>query len=226
MKGLPGDAGVRLPVRDEDMREIGFLKAFDRADLDDRALIETMAEARTRFKEFFLTQFDATPENKRAWLETSVLGNDGKVLFLVETLEGVVVGQDGFTVLEDGSFELDGTMRWARGGHMRLFEMIGIEKARICFGLLDLSLCRIELFKKNAMAAYIVRKGGFAFEKEYSLSVSHDGGKVIYTRTDAESANTDEKLWTFSMDREGFERLHGKLTGLAGKFWGSTHWKG
>jgi hypothetical protein len=211
MKGLPDGVGARLPIRDEGMAEIGFLKAFDRADLDDKNLIETMAKARTRFKEFFLTQFDVTPENKRAWLESSVLGNDDKMLFLVETLDGVVVGQDGFTVLEGGAFALDGTMRWARGGHTRLFEMSQAERARICFGLLDLSLCRIELFKKNAMAAYVVRKGGFAFEKEYSLSVSREGGKVAYARAGAGLANTDEKLWTFSMAREEFERLHGKL---------------
>jgi hypothetical protein len=211
MKGLPGGAGERLPIRDEGMNEIGFLKAFDRADLDDRALIETMAEARTGFKRFFLTQFDVTPENKRAWLESSVLGNDNKMLFLVETQDGRVVGQDGFTLLGGGAFALDGTMRWARGGHMRLFEMSQLERARICFGLLGLSLCKIELFKKNAMAAYVVRKGGFAFEKEHQLSVSHEGGKVVYARVGAGSANTDEKLWTFSMTREEFERLHGSL---------------
>ena len=208
MKGLPDGAGTRLPIRDEDGREIGFLKAFDRRDLEDSALIETMAEARTRFKEFFLTQFDVTPENKRAWLESSVLGNDDKMLFLVETLDGRVVGQDGFTVLDDDSFTLDGPMRWSREGHVRLFEMSQTERARVCFELLDLSLCKIELFKKNAMAAYVVRKGGFSFEKEYPLSVSSEGGKVVYTRASAEPAGTDEKLWTFSMTKEEFERLH------------------
>jgi hypothetical protein len=214
MKGLPDGVGVRLPIRDDKMEVIGYLKVFDRLDLDDGSLIETMAAARTRYREFFLTQFEVTPENKREWLENSVLNNDSKMLFLVETLGGRVVGQDGFTLLEDGCFALDGTMRWARGGHSRLFEMSVIERARLCFGCLDLSICRVELFKKNGIAIYNIEERGFVFEKEHALSVSRQMDKVVYTRTDDESANTGERLLTFTMIREEFEGLYGKINGI------------
>ncbi|MDR0649125.1 MAG: hypothetical protein LBF92_07290, partial [Synergistaceae bacterium] len=33
--------------------------------------------------------------------------------------------------------------------------------------------------------------------------------KMIYTKVDPGLANTGEKLWTFSMTRGEFERLHG-----------------
>ena len=108
MKGLPDGSGVRFPIRNPSLGVIGYLRAFDRRLLADDGLIETMARARTLYKDNFMTRFDVTPENKRNWLEKSVLGNDRKMLFLVETSDGRVVGQDGFTMGDDGKiFYLD-----------------------------------------------------------------------------------------------------------------------
>ena len=101
MKGLSGGDGMRFPVRDDCLNVIGYLRGFGEPNLRDDALIETMARAHTHYKENFMTQFDVTKENKRYWLENSVLANDKKMLFLVETLNGRVVGQDGFTIRED-----------------------------------------------------------------------------------------------------------------------------
>jgi hypothetical protein len=209
LKGIGADGAARLPVRDASLAVIGYLRAFTEAMLADDRLIRTMAEARTRYKEFFLTQFDVTPENKREWLRESVLKNDRKMLFLAETLDGRIVGQDGFTLLGGGIFVLDGAMRWARGGHTRLFERSVIERTGLCFGALGCTLCEVELFKKNRMGIFNIEHAGFSFEAEYPLCVREENGMIVYSKTSPGCENTDERLVSMTMDKETFGKLHG-----------------
>jgi hypothetical protein len=180
MKGLPDGAGARFPIRDRDMGTIGFLSVFDNFRLNDAGLIAAMARARTSFKEFFMTRFDVTPENKRYWLEHSVLGNDRKVIFLVETLDGRIVGQDGITLLGTDTFMLDGTMRWARGGRHGLFERSIFERASMGFVLFGCDLCNVDVFKKNKWSIFNLESMGLVIQREFSLSRAGYGGKTIF----------------------------------------------
>ena len=200
---------MRFPIRDEYLNVIGYLRGFDESHLRDDALIETMARAHTRYKEFFLTQFDVTPDNKRSWLENSVLGSDKKMLFLVETLESRIVGQDGFTILDGGVFSQDSTMRWERGGHRDLFLRNGYELAAICFILLGCDGGGFAIFKKNIGPLFNVilseRRLGIQKIDEYPLVKSNVDGHVIYTKAkDNSQINTGEILVEYGIEKEVF----------------------
>jgi hypothetical protein len=205
MKGLPDGRGARFPIRDRELNAIGFLRGFDKFFLEDDELITTMARCRTHYKENFLTQFDATPENKRAWLANSVLPNDRRMLFLVETLDGRIIGQDGFSLLDGGIFEHDGTMRWARGGHHEIFVRSSFERAAICFFLLGYEKFKVVIFKKNTMAVDNALALGLKIKDEHKLSYSECDGVVSYRVTsDSALVNTPETLMEFSMERSEF----------------------
>jgi hypothetical protein len=210
LKGLPNARGVRLPVRDRDMTTIGYMSVFDNFRLADDELVKTMAAARSRFREFFLTQFGVTYENKRNWLKDAVLRNDRKILFIVETAGGKIVGQDGITLLDGGDFMLDGTIRWARGGHSRLFERACIEKACIGFGLFGRLRCVINVFTDNKFAILNIESSGFAVREEHALSRAERDGHVIFeVEANPESVNTDKKLAEYEMYRNSFMTRHG-----------------
>ena len=212
MKGLPDGRGVRFPIRDENMNVIGRLRGFDRFLLRDENLIETMARCHTFYKENFLTQFDVSPENKRRWLERSVLGNDRKMLFLVETPDGRVIGQDGFTLLGGGVFEHDGTMRFSRGGNPDIFVRDSFERAAICFFLLGCEKFKVEIFKKNVMAIDNALALGLSIKTEHPLTRSEEQGVVSYRIASSPAMiNTDEILVEFSMEKEAFAKSHGIL---------------
>jgi hypothetical protein len=210
LKGLPDSRGVRLPVRDHDMTAIGYMSVFDNFHLADDELVKTMAAARSRFREFFLTQFDVTYENKKNWLKDAVLRNDRKIIFIVETGDGKIVGQDGITLLNDDSFMLDGTMRWARGGHPRLFERACVERACVGFGLFGRSRCVINVFKDNKFAVLNIESSGFTAREEYALSRAEREGHIIFEAAEnPESVNTDKKLVKYETRRDDFTARHG-----------------
>ena len=212
MKGIPGENGMRFPVRDENLNVIGYLRGFDESHLRDDALIETMARAHTHYKENFMTQFEVTPEKKRSWLENSVLGDDKKMLFLVETLEGRVVGQEGFTLRDGGVFSSDATMKWERDGHPALFLRNFFERAAMCFILLGCSRGEITLFKKNIVTMINVKRLGVQKTAEYPLTKSYADGKITYAKaTDPSQINTDEILIEYRLEKEDFLAAHPSL---------------
>ena len=219
MKGIPGGHGLRFPIRDEHLNVIGYLRGFDAPHLRDDALIETMALAHTHYKEFFLTQFDVTPENKRSWLENLVLGGDKKMLFLVETLAGAVVGQDGFTIRDGGMFSLDATIKWARDGCPALFLRSGFERAAICFILLGCVRGESAIFGKNVAAMLNIKRMGFHKTGEYPLTKSSVNERVTYAKAnDMSSVNTGEALVEYAIEREEFIANNPNL--IANPCWG------
>lgn len=207
-KGLPGETGLRLPIRDESLGVIGYHRTFDRALLSDGGLIRTMAECHTACKESFLTQFEVSAENKRHWLEFSVLPNDTKLLLLVETLDGRIVGQVGFT-LQDAGFLLDATMRWARGGHPDLIHRSVVERCAVCFGLLGCDVGYAEVFADNELAVDRTMMLGFEVVREHSLHLGREGEKIVYAKENEPSkVNTKRRLVEMSIPRDRFVELH------------------
>lgn len=209
IKGIGYDRGVVFPIRHVDLSVIGYLRAVDRSILDDWDLIRTMAESRTRNRRYFLTQFDASPENKRAWLENGVLKNDDKVLFLVEAHDHTVVGQDGFTLMENGVFSLDGTMRWLKYGHKDLYVRSGVERAAICFFLLSGVLSTTEVFSDNIANMTNSARMGHEAMTEHELFLSERDFVFRYEKIEGGSAaNTDRKLTCFEMTQTSFIDQH------------------
>ncbi|MDR3255885.1 MAG: hypothetical protein LBT31_10005 [Synergistaceae bacterium] len=212
MKGLPDGRGLRFPIRDAELNVIGFLRGFDMFFLEDDEIIETMAKFHTLYKESFLTQFDVTPENKKNWLEHSVLPNDRKMLFLVETLDGRIIGQDGFTLMDGGVFELDGSMRWGRGGNSGIFVRSTLERAAICFFLLGRDTLKFEIFRKNKITIDNALSLGMEIVAERRLNRSLRDGIVKFSlASGSRLVNTDETLLEFRMGKSQFGKSYGAL---------------
>ncbi|MDR1508968.1 MAG: hypothetical protein LBS53_04975 [Synergistaceae bacterium] len=213
MKGLNGGKGAVFPIRLDDMSVVGYMRAIDASILDDGDLIARMAEARTRYKTCFLTQFDVTPRNKREWLENDILENDRRLLFLVEAGDHTIVGQDGFTLLDGGVFSLDGTMRWLKYGHRDLYVRCGVERAAICFFQLGGRLSTTEVFKDNVPNVKNSLKMGFSVIKEHRLFLSEGDGLLRYEKIDdGTPSNTDRTLLSFAMTREFFIKRYPEIT--------------
>jgi hypothetical protein len=209
MKGILGRRGLRFPIRDENLNVIGHLRGFDKFCLADDLLIETMAHFRTLYRENFLSQLEVTPENKRNWLTDSVLANDLKMLFLVEALDGKIMGQDGFTLDEDGKiFYLDASMRWGRGNG-DLFQRGGVERAAMGFFLLGREKCVAEIFKSNVIVVDNSLRAGFTIEKEFHLRIEQKDGMISYFKEeDTNRVNTDAILLSLGFDRGRFTEMN------------------
>jgi RimJ/RimL family protein N-acetyltransferase len=75
--------------------------------------IAVLTEWRNRFVKAFLTEFASTPERTARWLTNLVGKDDRRILFMLDTLEGVTVAYIGLAFIDWGrrSGEADAVVR-------------------------------------------------------------------------------------------------------------------
>lgn len=121
---IAGTRPLNLDIRDEDGGVVGTLRPLTRAHLDAPDIIQKLTDWRNQNMGNFLSQFVATPQRTRDWMQTVLFKARGQMLFLVWA-EQRVVGHFGFKDLTGDDVLLDNAMRGDRAGHPRLFVFAG-----------------------------------------------------------------------------------------------------
>lgn len=129
----------------------------------------------------FPTQFFATNESTRNWLEKGVLKNDGRILFFVIDKSGSAVGHLGFNncLSSDNSFEIDNVVKGEKceRGLFSLAMKALLEWARTTFEINDVYL---RVMEDNTHAIRFYEKLGFVEKKTIPLRKQSDEGIVSY----------------------------------------------
>ncbi|MEG2029435.1 MAG: GNAT family protein [Janthinobacterium sp.] len=146
-----------------------------------------LSEWRNRHVKSFLTEFDSQETRTMHWLATAVAADPGKILFMVDTLDGQSVGHVGlgFIDWQRGYVEADAIVRGgvARKGLMTLALQTLLQWARHSLGLHDIW---VRVRSDNAALAFY-EKAGFREHKRVPLVSSTDGKDIVWT----EDNNTD-----------------------------------
>lgn len=121
---IAGTRQLGLDILDDEGNMVGTLAPLTRAHLDDPDIIEKLTDWRNQNMGNFLSQFVATPERTRNWMQNVLFKARGQMLFLVWA-EQRVVGHFGFKELTADEVLLDNAMRGDRAGHPRLFVFAG-----------------------------------------------------------------------------------------------------
>jgi GNAT superfamily N-acetyltransferase len=162
LRALKGAAGelpsLVLPVGNPVfavLRPVGV-----RPDLIHAADVKALTEWRNRFPQAFLTEFEATESRTRAWLTDVVARDDGKILFMADTLDRRTFGYLGLDAIDcdRGSGVADAVVRGgeAPAGAMALGLTALLRWARGTLGLQDLS---VRVLADNPAMAFYVRTG-------------------------------------------------------------------
>ncbi|NHZ37549.1 GNAT family N-acetyltransferase [Massilia rubra] len=144
-----------------------------------------LSEWRNRFVTSFLTEFDAHETRTANWLATAVAHDPGKILFMVDTLDGRPVGHVGlgFIDWDKGYVEADAIVRGGecRKGLMTAALQALLHWARVGLGLPD---AWVRVRSDNPAVAFY-RKAGFSEVKRVPLASSSAGGQVTWTEDPA-----------------------------------------
>lgn len=124
------EVALRIEVRDRRGAAVGHLSPLTRSSLADESLIDQLTRWRNRARGSFLTQFTATPQRTRGWLEKVVLADPARLFFLVHA-GSKRVGQYGFRDLTPEAVELDNLLRGERGGGADFFR--DVERALVAW---------------------------------------------------------------------------------------------
>lgn len=153
----------------------------DRISLDDARLL---SEWRNRFVKSFLTEFVSHEARTANWLRTAVADDPGKILFMVDTLDGRSVGHVGLGFIDwaGGYVEADAIVRGgeARPGLMTLALHALLHWAHS----LGLEQAWVRVRSDNPAVAFY-RKAGFAEVKRVPLAATIADGQITWTEDPA-----------------------------------------
>lgn len=133
---------------------------------------------RNRFVKSFLTEFDANEARTANWLSAAVAKDDGKILFMVDGLDGQPIGHVGlgFIDWETGYVEADAIVRGgaARKGLMTLALRALLHWARHGLGLHQ---AWVRVRSDNPALAFY-EKAGFSEVKRVALACTSEDGQI------------------------------------------------
>lgn len=142
---------------------------------------QLLTDWRNRHVKSFLTEFISTPERTAAWLAGAVHQNPGKMLFMVETLDGERVGHVGlgFIDWQRGYGEADAIVSGGASppGLMKASLLVLMRWARDALGLQTLAV-RV---RSDNPAVEFYRKVGFQEFQRVPIVASTAPGGVEWT---------------------------------------------
>lgn len=113
----PGSLAQRVREAKRSLATIALPAGCRLRMIGDPGRLANDADMLTRWRKMhrraFLTEFEATRERTQRWLETSVLPDRSRMLFIIETDDGTPIGSAGLTRIDpsEGAAELDAILR-------------------------------------------------------------------------------------------------------------------
>ena len=111
---------LTIDIDDENGSVLGCMRPVTILHLSQEDVICKLTEWRSKNMGAFLTQFNATPERTRNWLEKVVFKKTGMMLFLIYWND-CIIGHLGFKELTTTSAMLDNAIKGERLGPPKLF---------------------------------------------------------------------------------------------------------
>ena len=140
---------TEIPVVNDKDVEVGFLKPLDRHLANNEEIVNSLTNWRRRFNRFFFTQFEATSERTRTWLNDVVIKDDTRLLFLITDATNKLIGQIGACNINGDSAELDNVIRGQRGGGPNLVLLSGMSLIGWIYGVLNIKKINARVLANN-----------------------------------------------------------------------------
>ena len=169
------EEALRIDVKIDGDTQIGYVTPITSSTLQDAKLIGDMTAWRNRMRTCFLTQAAVTVEKTKQFLETTILKDPTRMLFIVHSLNqpvgtlGIKIGPPWVhgagprTVEGDGRglAELANLLRGTREGHPRLMYQAEMALMDWAFRELDIELFWTAVPSNNRLALTLHQSAGF-----------------------------------------------------------------
>lgn len=194
---------LSVPVFDNSDNLIAKLIPIGEWALEDSSLIQKFTRWRKVYMRFFLSQFEATEQRTKSYLEDQVIMQDDRVLFAIYAND-TLTGHIGICNITDSSAELDNMIRGASGSNVDL--MFYVERSCLQWAYKHLGVDTIlaRVISNNFLAKLLHERFGFILEKSTPLLKKMDKNTVTYEPCLDKYATEPFFLETMSLSRFRF----------------------
>lgn len=167
--GQNGSISLIVPLRMENGKLIGRLRPVDATIASEPRTAEEFAQWRRSNYGAFLSEFEATVERTRNWLNDIVVPSLDRMMFVIEDETERRVGHFGIANIEMKTIELDNGIRGESGGHPKLFNYVELYVCHFAFSYLGVEAVKVRVFADNMSARRLHRTIGFVERKREDL---------------------------------------------------------
>lgn len=200
-------------LRDAYLRAIpigqrGFLLPVCLAHLADVELLQKLTDWRNANVDVYPTQFVATLESTRSWLEDRLLAAEDRILFLVVDNAGKVLGHIGFNscINTAQAFEIDNVIRGDAAAEKGIFSEAMITLMEWARKTINVSEFFLRVMDKNQHAIDFYKNNEFIQDRLIPLVKVEKGGAINYVeagRGQVPDRNFMQMKWVPARDYVG-----------------------
>jgi hypothetical protein len=170
----------QIAITNDDKAVIGFLQPVTHNIVFDNIVIDSLTRWRSKFKKYFLTQFEPTIERTKYWLENIVLPDNSRILFLIFDDTNKLVGNFGICNISKDSIELDNLIRGEKGGDPKLIFYAELSLMKWAYESLGVSDIYLRVFSNNFKTKALHQLVGFEEYLSQQLVKVVDGDEIRY----------------------------------------------
>ena len=205
-----------IRITNEDGNSIAFLQIAkaDRTDLNSWA--DDISSWRNKHSHRFATQFVATPENARSYLDNTI-AQDDRAFFMIVNSAGDRLGHFGFKQTSGTEAELDNLIRSDVPADSSLTFHVEITLLMILFTACGIQNTQVYVLKDNRPAYGLHRLCGFKKTKEVGVKRVENGGTVQLVEDETATLENAENSFVYlNLERDKF--LQSRASWLAARF--------
>ena len=109
-----------IAIKDNNDKVIGSLVLVQKRDANNPIILDALTRWRKKYMKYFLTQFNASTNRTKSWLENIVIPSSDRLLFLILNEDNNLIGNFGIADILFDQCELDNLIRGEKGGHPKL----------------------------------------------------------------------------------------------------------
>lgn len=198
-------AAKNILIKKENGEYIGKLVPLDELSANDQSTIAALTLWRKKSMNNFLTQFEATIERTRKWLNEVVLKDNTRILFIIVDGAGKAVGNIGVCNISENQAELDNVIRGEKVGDPGFMFFVGIAILSWLYWGMGVDSVVLHVFSNNIRAINLYSSIGFSERQRFDLRRTCDGEDVKYLVNSINGIAVDFQYIEMVMNRSHFE---------------------
>ena len=198
-----------IAIKDNNDKAIGSLVLVQKRDANNPIILEALTRWRKKYMKYFLTQFNASTNRTKSWLENIVIPSSDRLLFLILNEDNNLIGNFGIADILFDRCELDNLIRGEKGGHPKLIYFSELSLLKWLFLEKKVKRVNLHVFANNLPTIKLHKSVGFVEIGRRKLErVQSKDGDVSFEETQICSEGNSIEYLELMLESNDFNDMY------------------
>ena len=198
-----------IAIKDNNDKVIGSLVLVQKRDANNPIILDALTRWRKKYMKYFLTQFNASTNRTKSWLENIVIPSSDRLLFLILNEDNNLIGNFGIADILFDQCELDNLIRGEKGGHPKLIYFSELSLLKWLFLEKNVKRVNLHVFANNLPTIKLHKSVGFVEIGRRKLErVQSKDGDVSFEETQSFSEDNSIEYLELMLESNDFNDMY------------------